>query len=102
MQILNPVSSTKPEPTHVVPPRIPTFSGDDSKADISYDQWRYEVRCLLTEGSHSEKLILQALRRSVRGTAAAVLLHMGEGATVETILKKFDVIFGNILTTEQL
>ena len=102
LQILTPSATAKVEAPHVVTPRIPTFSGDDSKSDISYDQWRYEVRCLLNEDSHSEKLLLQAIRRSVRGTAAAVLLHMGESATIEAVLKKFDVIFGNILTTEQL
>ena len=83
-------------------PRIVLFSGDAGKSDhASYHQWRNEVRCLLTEG-HPPTHLLQAIRRSLKGTAAEVLLNLGENATPQNILDKFDVIFGTALSSEAL
>jgi len=84
------------------PPRLPTFSGDsDSKGDVSYQRWRYEVRCLVNAG-HTQELILQAIRRSLKGTPADVLTWLGEGATVNQIVEKMDGLYGNVLTGEAL
>ena len=81
-------------------PKITFFSGDGGN-DAPYMQWRNEVRCLMTEG-HGPANILQGIRRSLKGTAAEVLLNMGAGVTPSQILEKFDIIFGNALTSEVL
>jgi hypothetical protein len=82
--------------------RLPFFSGDEgNKQDVSYQQWSCEVRSLVRAGVQ-RSLILQAARRSLRGTAATILLQLGDGATVEKMLEKLDLFFGNVLTVEQL
>ena len=81
--------------------KIPVFSGDGGKNEITYTQWKYEVRCLIATG-RPDQAILLAMRRSVRGTAAEVMRYLGETATVTAVLQKYDVIFGNVLSTEQM
>jgi hypothetical protein len=45
------VSSHTPLPyTH--PPMISFFSGKEGKSETSYDLWRYEVSCLMTDTIH--------------------------------------------------
>jgi hypothetical protein len=83
----------------MVYPKVVFFSGDDK--DASYHQWRNEVVCLTNEG-HPTSNVLQGIRRSVRGTAAVVLLNLGEDITLENILKKFDVVFGVAASSESL
>lgn len=83
--------------------RVSNFSGGEGKGDnVSYQQWRFEVRGLMRDGIHSEATILQAIRRSLRGVAADVLLHMGEDVTTLSVLEKMDRIFGDILPPEKL
>ncbi len=83
------------------PPRISQFSGDSgAKGDVSYTQWRFEVSSLRRDGNYSAALVLQAVRRSIRGTASEVLLNLGEEVTIEDVLKKFELVFGNILPAD--
>ena len=28
-------------------PKLPTFSGEDQKYDVTFDVWRYELKCLV-------------------------------------------------------
>ena len=83
-------------------PRLPTFSGDQQKGDVTYSQWRFHLRCLMQDPLFSPSVILQAIRLSVRGTAADVLMYMGEKSSPQDVLAKYDTIFGNALTSEQL
>lgn len=81
--------------------RISLFSGDDNKGEVAYKQWRHEVRSLILEGCPAY-VVLPAIRRAVKGTAADVLMNLGEGVSPQEILNKFDASFGNILTSETL
>ncbi|XP_062606590.1 paraneoplastic antigen Ma3 homolog [Saccostrea cucullata] len=80
------------------PLRISVFSGDEKD---SYELWKYEVVCLMKE-SHSEESILQAIRRSVKGEAAKVIMRLGVGVSVQEILCKLDSIYGNVLEKEDI
>ena len=83
-------------------PRITFFSGELGKSEhATFFQWRNEVRCLMAEG-HPRPHVMQAIRRSLKGTAAEVLLNLGEQASPHDVLQKFDVIFGNALSSEAL
>jgi DNA segregation ATPase FtsK/SpoIIIE-like protein len=82
-------------------PKLGFFSGDDSKGDISFEQWKYEVLSLQREGL-SEGTIQQCIRRSIRGTAAGVVHNLGEISTVQDILDKLDQIFGIVLPPENI
>lgn len=81
-------------------PKIVFFSGDEGK-DASYQQWSNEVRSLVKEG-HPTSNILQGIRRSLKGTAASVLLNLGDDISPESIIRKFDVVFGVASSYETL
>jgi len=83
-------------------PKIAFFSGEEGKSgDVKYGQWRSEVVSLRNEG-YSEPVILQGIRRSLRGTAAEVLHNLKCPVSVIDILTKFDVVFGIVLSMEHL
>ena len=78
--------------------KLPTFSGDESsqKGDVQYNEWRFEVTCLLNDTDISESMLLQAIRRSIRGSARKMTIPLGEKATVHDILLKLDAMFGDV------
>lgn len=77
-------------------PRILQFSGDEppQKGDVSYKEWRFLVQCLVGDPDIKPNLLIQSIRRSLRGTAKNMLIPLGEKATVKQILSKLDVLFG--------
>ena len=79
-------------------PRLPIFSGSQEKSEVSFNLYAYEVRCLALE--HDSAVVMQAIRRSLRGQAAEVLLHLGKNASVEVVLAKLEVVFGDVLPAE--
>jgi len=86
------------------PRRISVFCGDVStltKGEVIYDQWRYEVKCLVQEG-YKDGDILEGIRRSVRGEASRILMRLGTSVGIGNILQKFDSVFGIIDTKETL
>lgn len=84
-------------------PRIVTFSGDSSKGDQSaFDLWRYEVRCLLEDKAHSEDVIRQAIRNSVRGEAGRIVMRLGSKASIQDILNKLQGVYGEVELSENL
>ena len=98
------VSSLSSLPTgHVQIPKIGTFSGDEplGKGDISYDQWRHEVTCLMKD-NYKECTVMLAIRRSLKSTAASVMLNLGVDISAQEVLDKFHVVFGNVLPNEIL
>ena len=84
----------------IQPPRLPVFSGSEAKTgEVSFSLWLYEVHCLQADGL-TDAMILQAIRRSLRGQAADVLLHAGENVSLNKLLEKFEVVFGEVGTSE--
>lgn len=78
-------------------PRLSTFSGDDSNiTDASFDLWRYEVTCVLEGKLHPKETVRQAIRRSLRGQAARVAMHLGPTANSTDILKKLEGVYGSV------
>lgn len=78
-------------------PRLPTFSGDnDSKSDATFDLWKFEVTCLLKGKLHSEEVIRQVIRRSLRGQAARITMHLGPMADSTAILAKLEGTYGPV------
>lgn len=78
-------------------PKISIFSGD-KKSDILYDQWKYEMECLQTDG-YADHVICLAIRRSLW---FRVLMRLGPNATVNEILYKLDSIYGLVEERESL
>ena len=81
-------------------PKIPPFSGDEppQKGDVTYSEWRFEIKCLQGDPGVSSGHLLQAMRRSLRGTARKMLIPLGERATTSEILDKLDALFSDIST----
>ena len=84
-----------------VSPRLPVFSGSDGKGEVSFTLWEYELSCLKAEGI-GEVALMQAVRRSLRGEAADILLNLGNKATVDELVDKLEVVFGDICTSESI
>ena len=83
-------------------PKLPSFSGNQDKSGIGYEQWRSQLKTLLADQSYSDFQIMNAIHQSVKGTAGDVLLSMPEGSTSHDILDKFDKYFGNVLSVDML
>lgn len=83
-------------------PRVSLFYGDNVKGEVPYQQWVYEIKCLLLEMTYKPEIILQAVRRSVRGEADNLVRRLGTGATIVQILEKFESVYGETDTKEHL
>ena len=97
-----------PPPPHYttpVPPKFAMFSGEGQKNEPSYAQWRSEVHSVWRSGIYQDAMVMTTVRRSLRGRAADVLLAMGSEVSVQQLLEKFDVRFGDVrpsdMTLEQ-
>ena len=53
------------------------------------------VQCLVKQG-FPEGMVLTAIKRSIKGQAQEIVLHMGKDATVNDIITRFDMMFGNV------
>ena len=60
-----------------------------------------EVTSLLNEG-YSLSVILQSIRRSLRGTAAETMQNLKIPIRVQDVLDKFEIVFGIVLYDENL
>lgn len=95
----------RPLPERVVlqtNPRLPVFAGPSTKKeDTAYDLWKHEILSLRAEG-HDERIIQEAIRRSLRGEAARVSMRLGTNASVKEILHKFDSVYGAVEVSEDI
>ena len=82
-------------------PQLPFFSGEDQKGDASFEVWKFELSCLIKE-NYPDSLILQSIRKNLRGTAREILLTLGETAKPLDIPNKLEGIYGNVSTSEVL
>ncbi|CAG2185179.1 unnamed protein product [Mytilus edulis] len=78
------------------PPRISNFSGNNTKGETSYELWRYEVTGLMADKLYDQENINYAVRRSLKGDAGMVAMHLGAKASIPDILHKLDSIYGAV------
>ena len=83
-------------------PKIPTFSGDGSKQDTSYELWKYQVECLLKDKYYSETVVAQSARRSLRGEAGKVAMRLGPDANIKQLMEKMESVFGTVERGESI
>jgi hypothetical protein len=83
------------------PPRVSQFSGQDQKGDVSFDLWRSEISGLMDAG-YPEPVLLHAVRKSLKGRAADMLLNMGSQVTLNQLILKFQQVFGIVCTPQLL
>ncbi|XP_070184626.1 paraneoplastic antigen Ma3 homolog [Littorina saxatilis] len=84
-------------------PQISVFSGNpQGDKQTTFDLWKFEVRCLMENGVYDEPVILEAIRRSLKGEAARIAMRLGISATVKELLTKLESVFGNVQAGERL
>ena len=94
--------------SNVVPnpniPKLPIFSGAEErqKGETSYEIWNFEVKCLQKSNYFPETLLLQAIRKSLKGTARDMLVPLGEDASVSDIVARLDGFYGNVSSSKVL
>ena len=83
-------------------PQLPFFSGEEQKGDVSFEVRKFEFNCLIKEYVYPDSIILQAIRKSIRGKSRDILLTLGESASPSVILSKLEGIYGNVSSNEVL
>ena len=64
--------------------------------------WTFGLNCLIKASVYPDSLILQAIRKSLRGISRDILLTRGESASPSIILNKLEGIYGNVSSNEVL
>jgi len=95
-------SATSSIHVHAQLPRIVVFSGEPKGDQVSFDVWKYDVKCLINEGLYKGPEIYQAARKSLRGEASRIAMRLGSKATVLELIDKLDGIYGIVEAGENL
>ena len=81
-------------------PKLSTFSGSKtSKNEPPFTVWKFEVENL--RQNFREADVKSAIFQSVSGDAAKTLVRLGQGASVQRILDKFQKVFGSVISDEK-
>ena len=75
-------------------PKLSIFSGERVKGESSFEQWSYELQSL--RRTYSESALREGIQRSLRGAAADTVCNIGPEVTLDSIIKKFSIIYGNV------
>ena len=75
-------------------PKFSVFNGERLIEEASFEQWSYELQSL--RKTYSESALREGIQRSLKGAAADTVHNMGPDASLDTIIKKFSIIYGNI------
>ena len=81
-------------------PKLSAFSGEVAKGEVSFDQWSYELQTL--RKSYSDLALREGIQHSLRGATADVVHNMGPDVTLDLIIKKFTIIYGNVKSFDLL
>ena len=75
-------------------PKLSIFSGERVKGEALFKQWSYELQSL--RRTYSESALREGIQRSLMGAAADTVHNMGPEATLDSIIKKLSIIYGNV------
>ena len=75
-------------------PKLSVFSGERLKGEASFEQWSYELQCLIK--TYSESALREGIQRSLKGAAADTVCNMGPDVSLDTIIKQFSIMYGNV------
>jgi hypothetical protein len=91
----------KPEVRFTNLPSIPTYSGQlDRLSEVSYEVWENAVESLLADGTFSSAVVKQVIRRSLRGQAAELLVHVPVDSEVFEWLKRLRSCFARVVSQD--
>ena len=66
------------------------------KSEASFEEWKYEIECNRNEKGHCAVTITHAVRKSLRGQAKRIILHVGTSANFARIMERLKDVFGNV------
>ena len=75
-------------------PKLSVLSGERLKGEASFEQWAYELQS--PRKTYGESALWEGIQRSLKGAAADTVCNMGPDASLDTIMKKFSIIYGNV------
>ena len=81
-------------------PKLSAFSGERVKGEVSFEQWSYELQSL--RKTYSDSALREGMQCSLRGAAADTVRNMGPDVPLDTILKKFTIVYGNVKSFDLL
>ena len=81
-------------------PKLSAFSGERAKGEVSFEQWSYELQTL--RKTYSDSALRQGIQHSLRGAAADTVRNMGPDVPLDTIIKKFTIVYGNVKSFDLL
>ena len=75
-------------------PKLSAFSGERAMGEVSFEQWSYELQTL--RKTYSNSASREGIQHSLRGAAADTVHNMGPDVPLDTIIKKFIIVYGNV------
>ena len=75
-------------------PKLSVFSGERLKGEASFEQWSYELQSL--RKTYIESALREGIQKSLKGAAVDTVCNMDHDASLDTIIKKFSIIYGNV------
>ena len=81
-------------------PKLSAFSGERTKGEVSFEQWSYELQTL--RKTYSDSALREGLQHSLKGAAADTVRNMGPDVPLDTIIKKFTIVCGNVKSFDLL
>ena len=70
------------------------------KGEAYFEQWSYELQTL--KKTYSESDLREGIQRSLKGAAADTVCNVSPGASLDAIIEKFSIIYGNIKSFDLL
>ena len=75
-------------------PKLSVFSGERAKGEVSFEQWSYELQTL--RKTYSDSALREGIQCSLRGAAADTVRNLGPDVPVDTTIKTFTIVYGNV------
>ena len=87
------VTADKAESLNTHPPRLSIFSGSGNKGETTFDVWQYGATCLLQDKTQPKEILLQTIRRFLKGDTGRVVMGLCPRADNEDILHKLISVY---------
>ena len=81
-------------------PKVSAFSVERAKGEVSFEQWSYELQTL--RKTYSDSALREGIQHSLRGAAADTVRNMGPDVPLDTFIKKFTIVYGNVKSFDLL
>ena len=91
-----PVIVPSPVTVPIQIPRISVFTGENTKGELSFDLWKYEVKWLLMDKTYSPDITASAIKKSLRGEAGRVAMRLGPAASTADLMEKLENVYGTL------